>query len=76
MSETLPFQPGQVRPGDVVVLGSDGLWDNLSDEQIVEEVRLLHLPVKVLLYVHALLHLHCMHVKSSHMTHAITGSFK
>ena len=25
--------------GDFVVLGSDGLWDNLSDEQILEEVR-------------------------------------
>jgi protein phosphatase PTC7 len=29
----------QVAPGDVVVLGSDGLWDNLSDEEILEEVR-------------------------------------
>lgn len=25
--------------GDIVVLGSDGLWDNLSDEQVLEEVR-------------------------------------
>ena len=23
----------------MVVLGSDGLWDNLSDEQVLEEVR-------------------------------------
>ncbi|BDA46553.1 Protein phosphatase PTC7 homolog fig at C-terminar half [Coccomyxa sp. Obi] len=28
-----------VEAGDFVVLGSDGLWDNLSDEQILEEVR-------------------------------------
>jgi serine/threonine protein phosphatase PrpC len=25
--------------GDIVVLGSDGLWDNLSDEQILEQAR-------------------------------------
>jgi hypothetical protein len=28
----------QVAAGDIVVLGSDGLWDNLSDEQVLEEV--------------------------------------
>ncbi len=30
----------QVRPGDVVVMGSDGLWDNLSTKQILDEVHL------------------------------------
>ena len=39
----------QVRPGDVLVVGSDGLWDNLSTKQILEEVILAplycaHLP--------------------------------
>ena len=29
----------QVRPGDVLIVGSDGLWDNLSTKQILEEVR-------------------------------------
>ena len=28
----------QVRPGDVLIVGSDGLWDNLSTKQILEEV--------------------------------------
>ena len=28
----------QVRPGDVLVMGSDGLWDNLSTKQILDEV--------------------------------------
>ncbi len=28
----------QVRPGDVLIVGSDGLWDNLSAKQILEEV--------------------------------------
>ena len=33
----------QVRPGDVLIVGSDGLWDNLSTKQILEEVRLIEL---------------------------------
>ncbi|EFN56907.1 hypothetical protein CHLNCDRAFT_144584 [Chlorella variabilis] len=28
-----------VSPGDIVVLGSDGLWDNVSEEELVEEVE-------------------------------------
>lgn len=28
----------QVAPGDTVVLGSDGLWDNLADDALVEAV--------------------------------------
>lgn len=28
----------QVSPGDVVVLGSDGLWDNLADDALVASV--------------------------------------
>ena len=31
--------PGQVAPGDVVVAGSDGLWDNLSQTDIAARVR-------------------------------------
>lgn len=34
MLMTLP-----VRPGDVLIVGSDGLWDNLSTKQILEEAR-------------------------------------
>ena len=33
---------GQVMAGDIVVLGSDGLWDNLSDEQILEQASMCH----------------------------------
>ena len=29
----------QVLPGDVVVMGSDGLFDNLPDDQILSEVQ-------------------------------------
>ena len=28
----------QVTQGDIVVLGSDGLWDNLSDEKLLQEL--------------------------------------
>jgi serine/threonine protein phosphatase PrpC len=27
-------------PGDICVLGSDGLFDNVSEEELLEEVRL------------------------------------
>ena len=26
-------------PGDIVILGSDGLWDNVSEEELLEEVE-------------------------------------
>ena len=42
MSRTPPkpsVLPVQVRAGDIVLLGSDGLWDNLSNEQIIEQAR-------------------------------------
>jgi protein phosphatase PTC7 len=29
----------QLDPGDVLVMGSDGLWDNLSESEIVELVE-------------------------------------
>lgn len=28
-----------VGPGDIIVLGSDGLWDNVSEEELLEEVE-------------------------------------
>lgn len=28
-----------VAPGDVVILGSDGLWDNVSEEELLDEVE-------------------------------------
>ena len=31
----------QVMPGDICILGSDGLFDNVSEEEMLEEVRLL-----------------------------------
>ena len=34
----------QLVAGDVVILGSDGLWDNLSDEQILDQVCTQHSP--------------------------------
>jgi protein phosphatase PTC7 len=33
MLTTMPLSPG-----DIVVLGSDGLWDNVGEEELVEEV--------------------------------------
>jgi hypothetical protein len=26
-------------PGDIVILGSDGLWDNVSEEELLQEVE-------------------------------------
>lgn len=26
-------------PGDIVILGTDGLWDNVSEEELLEEVE-------------------------------------
>ena len=28
-----------IAPGDIVVLGSDGLWDNVGEAEVVEEVE-------------------------------------
>ena len=33
-AKTVNMRPGEVRPGDVFVVGSDGLFDNLSAENI------------------------------------------
>ncbi|KAK9806298.1 hypothetical protein WJX72_009199 [[Myrmecia] bisecta] len=40
--ETAMLTTVPVAPGDVVILGTDGLFDNLSDEQILAEVREQH----------------------------------
>lgn len=32
----------QLRPGDVIVLGSDGLFDNMTDQQVGESVAAAH----------------------------------
>ena len=40
LQNTLTHKPAtlQVAPGDTVVLGSDGLWDNLADDALVDAV--------------------------------------
>jgi hypothetical protein len=35
--------PVQLLPGDVLIMGSDGLWDNVDDNEILDLVLTVHL---------------------------------